>query len=103
MERITSIEVNHVSREINKVTNYLSKFGKPDATVFKEIMLPSYDQTILMIINEPASWTTPIIDYLSKKSLLTGRNHSCSVHVMSSRYFLASNKLYRKSFSNLRL
>ncbi|XP_027181747.1 uncharacterized protein LOC113780132 [Coffea eugenioides] len=97
-------EIEHVPRSQNKRADALSKLASSSfAHLNKEILVEvvkqkSIDQIQILAIGSPASWMTPIVEFLNSGVLLEDKTETRRLQFRATRYAYAEGALYRRSY-----
>nr|XP_027083762.1 uncharacterized protein LOC113706071 [Coffea arabica] len=100
-------EIERVPRSQNKRADALSKLASSSfAHLSKEVLvevvkLKSIDQVHVLAIDNPASWMTPIADFLNSGALPENKIETRRLQFRAAKYAYAGGTLYRRSYLSL--
>nr|XP_027060996.1 uncharacterized protein LOC113687629 [Coffea arabica] len=99
-------EIERVPRSQNKRADALSKLASSSfAHICKEVLVEvvkqkSVDQVQVLAIDSPASWMTPIADFLRSGNLPANKIEVRRLHLRAAKYAYVEGTLYRRSYSS---
>ncbi|XP_027157186.1 uncharacterized protein LOC113758608 [Coffea eugenioides] len=99
-----AFEIERVPRSQNKRADALSKLASSSfAHLSKEVLVEvvkhkSIDQIQVLAIDSPASWMTPIMDFLNSGTLPESKTEARRLQLRTARYTYAGGTLYRRSY-----
>ncbi|XP_071918790.1 uncharacterized protein [Coffea arabica] len=99
-----AFEIEWVPRSQNKRTDALSKLASSSfAHLSKEVLVEvvkqkSIDQIRILAIASPASWMTPLMDFLGSGVLPGDRTETRRLQLRTAKYAYAGGTLYRRSY-----
>ncbi|XP_027155826.1 uncharacterized protein LOC113756302 [Coffea eugenioides] len=97
-------EIERVPRSQNKRADALSKLTSSSfAHLSKEVLVEvvkqkSIDQVQVLAIDSPASWMTPLADFLSSGALPVNKTEARRIQFRAAKYAYAGGTLYRRSY-----
>ncbi|XP_071923127.1 uncharacterized protein [Coffea arabica] len=97
-------EIERVPRSQNKRTDALSKLASSSfAHLSKKVLVEvlkqkSIDPVQVLAIDSPATWMTPLVDFLSSGVLPKDKTETRRLQLRAAKYAYAGNTLYRRSY-----
>ncbi|XP_071902882.1 uncharacterized protein [Coffea arabica] len=97
-------EIERVPRSQNKRADALLKLASSSfAHLSKEVLVEvvkqkSIDQVQVLAIDSPATWMTPLVDFLSSGALPMNKTEARRLQLIAAKYAYAGGTLYRRSY-----
>ncbi|XP_027168007.1 uncharacterized protein LOC113767998 [Coffea eugenioides] len=99
-----TFEIERVPRSQNKRADALSKLASSSfAHLSKEVLVEvlkqkSIDQVQVLAVDSPATWMTPLVDFLSSGGLPENKAEARRIQLRAAKYAYAGGTLYRRSY-----
>ena len=102
ISRFDSFEILHVPREVNVDANRVARIGlrveaNPICPVVS-LFHSSIDETSANTVDEGETWMTPIINYLVKEELPSGKNEAQVLRRKAVHCAFEFGELYKRGF-----